>query len=167
MKEPALAIIKPDGITKGLTGAVLTKFAQAELEIIALKITKSTRELAEQHYQHLKGQPFFNDVIAYLQGQGYKRKKLLAIIYYGEDAIKKCRKIAGDTNPEEATPFSIRGSYGRITTKGLYENVVHVSSDKKESEREIKLWFEPEEITRPLYPTKTEWVPGRKKKVWA
>ena len=83
MKEPALVIIKPDGISKGLTGAVLTKFAQADLEIIALKITKSTREIAERHYQHLKKEPFFGAVIDYLLGIGYTRKKLLAIIYYG------------------------------------------------------------------------------------
>ena len=99
-------------------------------------------------------------------GKGYKNKRLLAIIYYGDDAIKKCRKIVGATNPEEAHPFSIRGSYGRITTKGIYENVVHVSSDKKEAEREIKLWFEPEEMSPVLYLTKTEFIPVRKKKVW-
>ena len=167
MKVPVLAIIKPDGISKGLVGAVLAKFSQADLEIIAFKITKSTRALAEQHYMHIKNKPFFNPTVDYFLGKGYKNKKLLAIIYYGEDAIKKCRKIVGTTNPEEAHPFSIRGSYGRITTKGIYENVVHVSSDKKEAEREIKLWFDPEEVAALLYLTKTEVIPARKKKVWA
>jgi nucleoside-diphosphate kinase len=54
------------------------------------------------------------------------------------------RKIAGATNPEKADPISIRGAYGRITTKGLYENVVHCSSDALEAAREIKLWFRSE-----------------------
>lgn len=166
MKEPVLVIIKPDGISKGLTGPIFTKFSQADLEIIAVKIAKSTRTLIEKHYDHLKDKPFFKDVINYLMGDGYKRKKLLAIIYYGEGAIKKCRKIAGATNPEDAHPFSIRGSYGRITTKGLYENVVHVSSDKKEARREIQLWFEPDEITRDLYPTEAIKIVDQKKRVW-
>ena len=95
MKEPALVIIKPDGISKGLIGAILTKFAQAHLGIIALKIAKTTRTLAEEHYKHLKNEKYFEGVISYLMGKGYKSKKLLAIIYYGEGAIKKCRKIAG------------------------------------------------------------------------
>ncbi|MGE0267809.1 MAG: nucleoside-diphosphate kinase [Candidatus Omnitrophota bacterium] len=166
MKEPVLVIIKPDGISKGLTGPIFTKFSQADLEIVAIKIAKSNRTLIEKHYDHLKKEPFFNDVISYLLGEGYKRKKLLAVIYYGEGAIKKCRKIAGATNPEDAHPFSIRGSYGRITTKGLFENVVHVSSDKKEAKREIKLWFDPNEITRDLYPTDIIRISSLKKRIW-
>jgi len=166
MKEAALVLIKPDGISKGLTGAVFTKFSQADLEIIGIKIAKANRSLVEEHYRHLKDEPFFNGVIDYLMGKGYKRKKLLAIIYYGEGAIKKCRKIAGVTNPEEAHPFSIRGSYGRITTKGLYENVVHVSSNRRDAKREIQLWFDPEEITREVYPTHDESSAKKKKRVW-
>ncbi|MCA9404594.1 MAG: hypothetical protein KC897_12470, partial [Candidatus Omnitrophica bacterium] len=82
------------------------------------------------------------------------QKKLMAVVYFGVDAIKKCRAIAGATNPEEARPNSIRGSFGRIKTDGLFENVVHVSSNKSEAKREIRLWFSPDEITRPIYPTK-------------
>lgn len=167
MKQAALVIIKPDGISKGLTGAVLTKLAEADLEFIGFKIANATKELAEEHYKHLKDMPFFKSVISYLMGKGYKRKKLLAIVYYGEHAIKKCRKIAGATNPEEAHPYSIRGSFGRITSSGLYENVVHVSSDAKEAEREIKLWFKPDEITRSLYSTKIQLIEAHKERVWA
>ena len=167
MKEPALVIVKPDGISKGLIGNILTKFAYADLEIIAIQIKKSARALVEDHYHHLRGKPFFRDLISYLMGTGYKHKKLLAIIYYGEDAIKKCRKIAGATNPEEACPFSVRGSLGRVTTKGLFENVVHVSSDAEEAEREIKLWFNPVDINRKIYSTKYELKKNHRERIWA
>jgi nucleoside-diphosphate kinase len=167
MKQPALVIIKPDGISKKLIGNIFTKFAKPDLEIVAIRIAKASRELAEKHYRHLKRQSFFEEVVSYLSGKLHKEKKLLTIIYYGEDAIKKCRKVAGATNPEEAEPDSIRGSYGRITTAGIFENVVHVSSDKKEAEREIKLWFDPDDIIVNLYPTKTKTVESCKKKVWA
>jgi nucleoside-diphosphate kinase len=91
----------------------------------------------------------------------------MALIYWGKDAINKCRELAGATNPEEAESTSIRGSYGRITTSGVYENVIHVSSNESEAEREIKLWFKPEEIIVDLYPTKE--VAGKeiKNKIWA
>ena len=166
MKQAALIIIKPDGISKKLVGNIFTKFAQTGLEIVAIKIARTTRQLAEEHYKHLKGRPFFDDVVAYFCGAFHKEKKLLATIFYGDDAIKKCRKTAGATNPEEASPESIRGSYGRITTKGIFENVVHVSSDKKEAEREIKLWFDPTDIIVNLYPTKIKIVNACKKRVW-
>jgi len=91
----------------------------------------------------------------------------MALIYWGEGAINKCRELAGATNPEQADPTSIRGSYGRITTKGIYENVIHVSSNAAEAEREIKLWFAPQEIIVDLYPTK-EIVEAKKKTLaWA
>lgn len=167
MKEPALVIIKPDGISKGLVGNILVKFAQTDLEIVALKIAKPTLKLAQEHYAHIKGEAFFEGVISYLTGKFHKQKKLLAIIYYGEDAIKKCRKIAGATNPEDADPKSIRGSFGRITTKGIYENVVHVSSTRRESEREIKLWFKPQDITVKFYKTKSKLVTAHKEIDWA
>ena len=154
MKEPALVIIKPDGTTKGLVANILTKFARPDLEIVGVRIVRPTRTLAEEHYKHIKNKPFFEETVAYFLGRFHKEKKLLAIIYYGKDAIVQCRKIAGATNPEEADPNSIRGSYGRITTQGIYENVVHVSSNKNEVQREIKLWFEPGDIVINLLPAK-------------
>jgi nucleoside-diphosphate kinase len=165
-KEPALIIIKPDGVSKKLIGHILTKFAETDLELVAIKIAKPTRALAEEHYKHIRKQPFFEGVIAYFLGKFHLEKKLLAIIYYGTNAIKKCREAAGATNPEEAAPASIRGSFGRITTQGIFENVVHVSSDKREAEREIKLWFSPDDITVNLYKTKTV-AQLNQKKVWA
>lgn len=154
MKEPVLVIIKPDGLSKGLIGPIFTKFTQAKLEIIGIKILKSKRELIEEHYTQLRGEPYFDEVIDYLLGGAYKCKKLLALVYYGEDSIKKCRAIAGATNPELAQPMTVRGSFGRIKTDGLFENVVHVSSNKREAKREIQLWFNPGEMIREIFPTK-------------
>ena len=91
----------------------------------------------------------------------------MAMVYWGKDAITKVRQLAGATNPEEADPTTIRGSYGRITTKGLYENVLHASSNELEAEREIKLWFQPEDIIIDLYPTKVIEAKIEKRRVWA
>ena len=167
MKEQVLILIKPDGISKSLTGNVLTRLSETKLEIVAARMVRVTKELAEEHYKQLKDKPFFGEVIKYIMGGYHPRKKVMALVYWGEDAIKKCREIAGSTNPEEADGTTIRGSYGRITTKGIYENVVHISSDVKEAEREIKLWFKPEEIIVDLYPAKETALNSVKKKVWA
>lgn len=154
MDQAVLIIIKPDGLKKSLTGNILTRLSETKLEIVAAKMVRVSKQLAEEHYKHLKDKPFFGEIIKYLQGELHDRRKVMALVYWGEDAIKKCRELAGATNPEEAESTSIRGSYGRITTSGVYENVIHVSSNASEAEREIKLWFTPDEIIVHLYSTK-------------
>jgi len=165
--QAALILIKPDGLKKSLTGNILTRLSETKLEIVAAKMVRVSKELAEAHYAHMKDKPFFEELIKYIRGELHDRRKVMALIYWGEDALRKCRELAGSTNPEEAEATTIRGSYGRITTAGIYENVIHVSSNKSEAEREIKLWFEPQEIIVDLYPTKNVTEKERKKKVWA
>ncbi len=167
MREHVLVLIKPDGITKGLTGYILTRLSEAKLETIASRMVRVPRELAEEHYRELKKQPFFEEVIQYTLGAFHSQKYVMALVLSGEGAVKKCRELAGATNPEEAKATSIRGSCGRITTKGVFENVLHVSSDSKEAEREIKLWFQPDEIIEDLFPTKKKQVNSTTTKVWA
>lgn len=165
--QATLILIKPDGLKKSLTGNILTRLSETKLEIVAAKIVCVSQELAEDHYQHLKDKPFFKDLIKYIRGELHNRRKVMALVYWGEDAITKCRQLAGSTNPEEAESTSIRGSYGRITTSGVYENVIHVSSDEKEAQREIRLWFHPDEIIVNLYPTKEVAEKEKKIRAWA
>ncbi|MBU1727558.1 MAG: nucleoside-diphosphate kinase [Candidatus Omnitrophica bacterium] len=167
MNQAALILIKPDGLKKSLTGNILTRLSETKLEIVAAKMVRVSKPLAEEHYRHLKDKPFFPEIIKYLQGELHDRKKVMALVYWGKDAIKKCRELAGATNPEEADPTSIRGSYGRITTGGIYENVIHVSSDEKDAEREIKLWFSPDEIIVDLYPAREVIEKEHKASAWA
>ena len=165
MIQQTLVLIKPDGLKKSLTGNVLTRLSETKLDIVATKIVKVSRELAAEHYRELKDKPFFDDLLKYLMGE-YHKKKVMALVYWGEDAIEKVRKICGATNPEEADPVSIRGAYGRITTKGVYENVIHASTNPQEAEREIKLWFQPDDIIMDMYPVKIVKGPCERR-VWA
>jgi nucleoside-diphosphate kinase len=167
MNEATLILVKPDGLKKSLTGNILTRLSETKLEIVGAKIMRVSKSLAETHYEHLKNEPFFPELIRYIQGEMHNRRKVMALVYWGEQAISKCRQLAGATNPEQAESTSIRGAYGRITTSGLYENVVHVSANRPEAEREIRLWFQPDEIIVDLYPTQ-EIVKNRLRlRVWA
>ena len=148
MKESVLVLIKPDGVQKAIVGEVMSKFMDGELSLRALKMVKVSKKLAEAHYGHVKSKFFFKEIVSYLTGDLHGQSPVIAMVFAGKDAIKKCRSIAGATNPEEASPRSVRGKFGRITTKGVYENLVHVSSDEKEAEREIKLWFKKNELLK-------------------
>jgi len=165
--ENTLVLIKPDGLKKSLTGNILTKLAETKLIIVGAKVVSVTKELGTQHYIELKDKPFFPELLDYIQGKMYGQdyNRVLSMVYRGEDAIKKVRQISGSTNPEEAD--SIRGAYGRITTKGVFENVIHASSSTKDSEREIKLWFKPAEIVGELYPSKKAIIDKHEELVWA
>ena len=123
--------------------------------------------MAEKHYAHLKDKPFCEEVVKYISGEVYDEpyRRVLALVYSGEDAVGKVRKLAGATNPEEADASSIRGQYGRITSKGIFENVLHCSATPDEAEVEIKLWFQPDEIIEDIFPTEVKEV-KEKKKLW-
>lgn len=150
-----LVVIKPDGLKKSLTGNILTRLSETKLEIMGAKMVRVSKELASEHYHQLREKPFFNELIEYLQGKQHGRHKVMALVYGGIHAIQKVRDLAGATNPEEADPTTIRGAYGRITTTGLYENVIHASANAADAEREIQLWFQPDEVIVDIYPTTT------------
>ncbi len=165
-KEATLVIIKPDGLIKSLTGNILSRLSEAKLKIIAAKIVRVTVELADKHYNHLKGEPFYPELAKYITGVLHGENRVMALVYYGENAISGVRNLAGATNPEQADPVSIRGAYGRILTTGLFENVIHASSSLDESEREIKLWFSPDELTVDIYETEEVILENAKKESW-
>jgi len=167
--EHTLILIKPDGAKRRLTGMVLDRLEAAGLTLAAAKVVSVSEELAREHYRDLKDKPFFENLIKYIRGEFHHiaDNRIFALIIEGEDVIKHVRKIAGATNPEEAEPGTIRGSFGRITTSGQFENVIHASGNKVDAEREIKLWFTPDEVLNPHFPSKN--VNGSKSKtsVWA
>lgn len=165
--EQTLVIIKPDGLIKSLTGNILSRLSETKLIIIGARVLQVTEDLAKKHYQHLSEKPFFGELIHYLMGDVHNTHRVMALIYQGESAISRVREIVGDTNPELANPVSIRGAYGRITTSGVFENVVHASSSTADSEMEIKLWFRPDEVVGDIYPSKIVVREKVSEKIWA
>jgi nucleoside-diphosphate kinase len=175
-KQQCLVLIKPDGLVKSLTGNIISALSETKFKIVGAKVVRVSKELAEAHYSELlqglikkfgkeKGESTFKGVLKYIQGE-YHTDRVFALVYEGENAIEVIRKLAGSTNPEEAEYTSIRGKYGRINSKtNVFENVVHVSDSEVSAKKEIQLWFEPEELTDIVYPTKKEKV-SMDKIVW-
>jgi len=171
-EEACLVLVKPDGLAKSLTGNIISALSETKLKIIAAKIVSVSRELAENHYSTLKedtkkkfgeekGREIFESTMEYIQGK-FHTDRVLAMVYYGENAIKKIRNITGPTNPEKADFTTIRGKFGRINSQtGVMETVLHASDSPKSAEREIKLWFKPFEIVKDIYPI----VKGKKKEI--
>ncbi len=153
--EKTLILIKPDGMQRKLAGLSIDRLDSTGLEMVGAKMVSVTDKLARTHYALLEGKCFFADkakfdhLIAYLKGDfhGVSRSRVLALVYQGENAVKAVRDIVGATHPEAAAPGTIRGSFGRINSKtGIFENVIHASGNVEEAEREVGIWFKPEEL---------------------
>ncbi len=171
--EQTLVLIKPDALKNSLTGYLLSQLSEFHtgLRFSAAKIVNVSKMLAEEHYAEHKGKVFFPPLIEYISGALHypddpSKRRVVAFVYQGAGAIGKIRAIAGPTNPHKAReekPGTIRalGSLipiqdetGKVIGERM-DNLIHASANAADAEREIKLWFKPNDIP-PLmrvYPT--------------
>ncbi len=131
------AMVKPDGVQKGLVGEIISRFEKKGLKIVALKIMKITPELAEKHYSEHKGKPFFADLVNFITSG-----PVAAMVLEGENVISTVRAMMGATNPQDAAPGTIRGDFALT----IDENIIHGSDSPESAMREIGLFFKEEEI---------------------
>lgn len=163
-RESSLVLIKPDALKNSLTGYILSQFSEAHtgLRFAALKVVSVNHALAEEHYAEHKGKFFYASLLQYIRGYLHypddpSKRRVIAILYRGPNAIKNIRAICGNTNPHEARaqkPGCIR-ALGTVIPlydeKGKFigdrsDNLIHASANAKDAEREIKLWFLPTDI---------------------
>jgi nucleoside-diphosphate kinase len=145
--ERTLVLLKPDAVERGLSGEIIKRFEQRGLKIIALKMLKPNRELVEKHYAPHKGKKFYKPLVDFLTD-----KPVVAMVIEGIHAIEAVRAMVGPTQPFAAPMGTIRGDFSHMS--GAYadkfqfviKNLIHASGSKEEAEKEIKLWFKPEEL---------------------
>ncbi|MEM0493053.1 MAG: nucleoside-diphosphate kinase [Candidatus Thermoplasmatota archaeon] len=138
-KERTFVMIKPDAVQRGLVGEIIHRFEQKGLKIVALKLLSVDRKLAEKHYAVHKGKPFFEPTVRYITSS-----PVVAMVLEGVNAIEMVRSMMGKTDPQQASPGTIRGDYGQF----IGRNIIHGSDGKETAEYEINLWFKPGEISQ-------------------
>ena len=162
--EQTLVLIKPDALKLSLTGYILSTLAEPHtgLRIAGAKIVYVTDLLAREHYAEHRGKPFYENLIDYLTGRIHyadeiHKRRVVALVYVGENAVARIREVAGPTNPHTArdtAPGTIR-SLGTLVSNDTplpkdsvnrIDNLIHASATQDEAEREIKLWFKPRDI---------------------
>ncbi|WP_424184833.1 nucleoside-diphosphate kinase [Actinokineospora sp. G85] len=133
MSERTLVLVKPDGVSRGLVGEVISRIERKGLTLAALELKTVERAVAEQHYAEHDGKPFFESLLEFITSG-----PVVAMVVEGENAIAAFRQLAGGTHPvEKATPGTIRGDFGLE----VQYNLVHGSDAPESAEREIKIWF--------------------------
>ncbi|RJQ24566.1 MAG: nucleoside-diphosphate kinase [Peptococcaceae bacterium] len=135
--ERTFLMIKPDGVQRNLTGEIIGRIEKRGLKIIALKMLRLSRELAEKHYGEHKGKGFFEPLVEYITSG-----PVVAMVLEGKSVISTMRDMMGATNPLQAAVGTIRGAYGL----DIGRNVVHGSDSPASAAREIALFFKEEEL---------------------
>jgi len=162
--EQTLVLIKPDALKQSLTGYILSTLSEFHtgLRFSGIKVVHVSRLLAEEHYAEHRGKDFFHGLIEFITGRYHypntpERRRVLAFVYSGPNAIDKIRKLAGLTNPHEArekTPGCIRAlgtvqelkdASGKVIGD-RFDNLIHASDSPASAEREVKIWFCPGDI---------------------
>ncbi len=132
MSERTLVLVKPDGVSRGLVGEVISRIERKGLKLAALELRNVERAVAEQHYAEHAEKPFFGSLLEFITSG-----PVAAMVVEGENAIAAFRQLAGATNPVQSATGSIRGDFA----VEVQYNIVHGSDSPESSKREIDLWF--------------------------
>jgi len=135
--ERTLVLIKPDAMQRGLAFEILARLERRGLRIAGLKLVQVDRELAERHYAEHKDKDFYEGLVSYITAC-----PIVAAVLEGTDAVESVRSTIGSTNPRLAPPGTIRADYGLE----IGRNLVHGSDKPDKAEREVALFFRPEEL---------------------
>ena len=135
--EKTLVLVKPDGVQRGLSGEIISRFENRGLKLIGLKLMQVSEELAGRHYHEHTERPFFPGLVSFITSG-----PIIAMAWEGDNAIGIVRQTMGTTNPVEASPGTIRGDLAI----NIGRNVVHGSDSPESAERELNLFFSQGEL---------------------
>ncbi|MBN2145926.1 MAG: nucleoside-diphosphate kinase [Anaerolineales bacterium] len=135
--EKTLVLVKPDGVQRGLIGEVIARLEHRGLRLVGAKFIAVSQQLAETHYAIHKDKPFYDGLIRYITSA-----PVMVMAWEGPNAITAVRQTMGATRPTEAAPGSIRHDFALQVGR----NLTHASDSVENGEKEVALWFRPEEL---------------------
>ena len=130
--ERTIIILKPDAVRRGLMGEIISRIEKKGFKITQMKMTILEREAVEEHYAHVKGRSFFNDMISYMCSS-----PAVLMVVEGEDVVAMMRTMIGKTMVNEAAPGTVRGDLGYNKN----ENLIHASDLPENAEIEFARFF--------------------------
>jgi len=135
--ERTLAIIKPDAMSRGLGGEILSRIHQAGFQIVAVKSLRLTKPEAEGFYAVHRGKGFFNELTNFMSSG-----KVIVLVLEAQGAIAKWREAMGATDPAKAAPGTIRREFGA----SIQNNCTHGSDAPETAAFEISYFFAAHEL---------------------
>jgi len=130
--ERTFSMVKPDAVSKNHIGEIIKRLEEASLKVVALQMTRLTKETAGTFYHVHSERPFFNSLISFICSG-----TAVPMVLEGEDAVLRTRALIGATNPKEAKKGTIRSDFGA----SIEENAIHASDSKETAAFEISVFF--------------------------
>ncbi|MDD2201199.1 MAG: nucleoside-diphosphate kinase [Firmicutes bacterium] len=130
--ELTCVLVKPDGIRRGLVGEIVSRFERKGCRIVLATTLNMTEELLREHYAHLVGKPFFDELTDYMMSG-----PVIALAIGAPNAVEAVREIIGATDPMKADPGTIRGDLATSVSR----NLVHASDSPEAAATEIARFF--------------------------
>lgn len=137
MSERTVVILKPDAVGRGLNFVITERFEKKSFKLLACRMVRPSRELAEAYYAPLKGTPGYEDAVALLTSG-----PAIATAWEAPGAVAAALALAGDADPNKAALGSIRGELAIDPACNLLE----CSADAGAAARELAIWFTTDEL---------------------
>lgn len=125
-------MIKPDAMQRGFMSKILDKITDSGFKVKAMKLTKLSKEQAQQFYGVHKERPFYNDLCEYMSSG-----PIVAAILEKDNAVEAFRKLIGATDPTKAEEGTIRKMYA----ESIQYNAVHGSDSDENAQIEGTFFF--------------------------
>jgi nucleoside-diphosphate kinase len=127
-----LIVIKPDGVSRGLVGEIISRFEKKGFKIISLQLLRFDSSVARNFYSPHVGKPFFPELEKFISSG-----PVVAAVLEGNNAVDVVRSMIGATKSFEAASGTIRGDLGL----GYTDNVIHASDSAESFARESRILF--------------------------
>jgi nucleoside diphosphate kinase len=168
--EKTLVLIKPDNFKfpNLRPGSVIEVFSRTGLYIVGFKVHRMSVAQAEEFYGPVlpvleeklgakKGRGAWEEIVEFMSGMKPSKaapekrdapgsEKCIAIVYQGQDAVRKVREVLGPTDPAKAPPGSIRKEFGQT----IMINAAHASDSVENARREMAIVRVDENNFKPL-----------------
>lgn len=127
-----LTMIKPDAVAAGHSGKIIDLIISSGFKIQAMKLSRLSKEKAEEFYAVHKERGFFNDLIKFMT-----EGPVIAAVLEKDNAVEDFRKLIGATNPANAADGTIRKLYAT----DIERNAVHGSDSDENARIEASFHF--------------------------
>lgn len=135
--ERTLTILKPDCVRKELIGEVTRRIQEAGFKIVAMKMTRLTKDTAGGFYAVHKERPFYDELCEFMSSG-----PCVPMILEKENAIEDFRTFIGATDPDEAEEGTIRADFA----DSVGENIIHGSDSVENGKKEASFFFTEQEV---------------------
>jgi nucleoside-diphosphate kinase len=130
--ERTFAIIKPDAVSAGHTGAILQRIEEAGFSLIGMRLLRLNKTEAEGFYAVHHERPFFDSLTTFMSSG-----PIVVLALAAPDAIARWRTLMGATDPAKADDGTLRRQFGTE----IESNATHGSDAPETAAFELGYFF--------------------------